>query len=419
MLAEIITIGDEILVGQTVDTNSNYMARELNFLGLQVHQITTVADDREHILHALADAQKRSDAVLITGGLGPTKDDITRSTLCEFFETRLINHDPTLKRIQDMFRAFGKEMMDVHYQQAMVPESCIALENQKGTAPGMWFEHQGVVFVSMPGVPREMMGLMQHEVLPRLQKKFQTREIAHVTVMTQGMGASSIAERIEEWADQLSRDEIKLAYLPGTAMVKLRLSRYGNPGDQQISELLNRKAKELMALLPSYAYSIGERSLPEVVGEMLRTRGETVATAESCTGGTIASLITSISGSSDYYPGSVVSYSNEVKVGTLGVSQVNLDTHGAVSKEVVEEMASGIRQMMNTTWGIATSGVAGPNGGTEEKPVGTVWIAIAGEEGVRSKVFRVGAERKSNIMRSALTALNFLRLEILRTPFGN
>ncbi len=419
MRVEIITIGDELLVGQTIDTNSAYMAQGLNSVGLEVHQITTVSDKKDHILEALAAAEQRVDVVLITGGLGPTKDDITKHTLCTYFDTTLEMNEEILGRIVAFFTSIGREMLEVNRQQAALPKACVPLENLRGTAAGMWFERNDTVFVSMPGVPHEMKGLMDNQVIPRLKERFNTREIAHLSIMTQGVGESYLAEMIADWADSLPAMGISLAYLPSAGTLKLRLSKYGENGNTGLMTELRQKAEELVKEIPTIAYGYNEESLEEVVGQLLTERGETLSTAESCTGGLIAKFITSVPGSSAYFEGSVVSYSNRIKHAFLDVSESDLHEHGAVSKEVVEQMALGVRTKMNTTWSIATSGIAGPTGGSEEKPVGTVWLAVAGPQGIVSRKFMMGNDRRGNIKRSALSALNMLRIEILKEPFVN
>ncbi|MFT5185324.1 MAG: nicotinamide-nucleotide amidase, partial [Flavobacteriales bacterium] len=359
------------------------------------------------------------DVVLMTGGLGPTKDDITKHTLCKYFDTTLEIHEDILAQITSFFNGIGREMLEVNRLQAALPLACAPLINLRGTAPGMWFERKGTIFVSMPGVPHEMRGLMDDEVIPRLKKRFNTREIAHLSIMTQGVGESYLAEMIGPWVDSLAPLNISLAYLPSAGSLKLRLSKYGRLGDTGLIAELETKARELEKQIPQIVYGFNEETLEEVVGALLISRGETLSTAESCTGGLISKFITSTPGSSVYFEGSIVSYSNRIKQELLGVKNDTLEAHGAVSEQVVEQMAMGAQQKLATTWSISTSGIAGPSGGSEEKPVGTVWISIAGPQGVTSQKYMMGNDRRGNIKRSALTALNMLRVEILKQPFVN
>jgi nicotinamide-nucleotide amidase len=414
MVAEIITIGDELLIGQVVDTNSAWMGTLLNNNGIKVHQITSVSDNREHIIQALTDAAKRVDIIFITGGLGPTKDDITKATLCDYFKVGLRFDEEAFKDVEYVFKIRGREVTEINRKQAELPTNCTALRNKNGTAPGMWFEEKGKVYVSMPGVPYEMKAIMTDEVIPRLKKKFELPVIMHKTVLTQGIGESMLAEKIEKWEDSLAAENIKLAYLPSPGMVRLRLTTSGKDL-ASIKEKIDRKAKELIPLAENYIYGYEDETLEGIVGKLLLERKQTLSTAESCTGGYIAHLITSISGSSDYFKGSVVSYANEVKINTLGVKKETIEKHGAVSQQVVEEMAAGVSSKLNTDYAIAVSGIAGPTGGTPEKPLGYVWIAIKTPTKLFSKSFQFGDNRERNIRITAITALNMLRKEILAT----
>lgn len=412
MLAEIITIGDEILIGQIVDTNSAWMGTVLNETGIKVHQITSVSDNREHILTALKEASQRADIILITGGLGPTRDDITKHTLCEYFNAKLRLDENVLEDVTNMFKRFGRTVTEINRKQAEVPENCTPLRNKNGTAPGMWFEDKGKIYVSMPGVPFEMKGLMTAEVLPRLKQKFTLPIIIHKNVLTQGIGESMLAEKISAWEDSLAVEEIKLAYLPSPSMVRLRLSISGN-NEVVLQERISRKVSELVQLAGDHIYGYDNDTLEGVIGKLLLERKQTVSTAESCTGGYISHRIVSVAGSSSYYKGSIISYANEIKINELGVSKETLDMHGAVSQEVVEQMAMNALKKLHTDYSIAVSGIAGPDGGTKEKPVGTVWIAIAGPKRIYSRGFQFGGDRERNIIASGLTALNLLRKEIL------
>jgi nicotinamide-nucleotide amidase len=414
MLAEIITIGDELLIGQVVDTNSAWMGTLLNNNGIKVHQITSVSDNREHIIEALTEAAKRADIILITGGLGPTKDDITKVTLCNYFNTELVFNAEAFKDVEYVFKIRGREVTEVNRKQAEIPKNCIPLSNKNGTAPGMWFEEKGKIYVSMPGVPYEMKAIMENDVIPRLKKKFDLPVILHKTVLTQGIGESVLAEKIEAWEDSLAKENIKLAYLPSPGMVRLRLTTSGKDA-AVVKQTIDRKVKELIPLAESYIYGYDNDTLEELVGKLLLQKHKTLSTAESCTGGYIAHLITSIAGSSEYFKGSVVSYANEIKENVLGVKAETLGKHGAVSQQTVEEMVAGVSSKLNTDYAIAVSGIAGPGGGTAEKPVGLVWIAIKTPIKVFSKKFQFGDNRERNIRVTAITALNMLRKEILAT----
>jgi nicotinamide-nucleotide amidase len=408
MLAEIITIGDEILIGQIVDTNSAWMAAELNAIGIFVKQISSVSDDREHILKALDEASQRADIILITGGLGPTKDDITKNTLCNYFGVNLVFSPEIYTDVEQIFARYGRPVSPVNRKQAEVPENCIPLHNLNGTAPGMWFEKEGKVFISMPGVPYEMKGIMKTEVLPRLSTKFKLPHILHRTILTQGIGESQLAEVIEKWEDSLAASQIKLAYLPSPNQVRLRMTTSG-PDEKLLEKNVQQKEEELKDLIGEHIYGSENENLAEVLGKALRKRKEKLGIAESCTGGYISHLITSVPGCSDYYEGSIVTYSYEQKEKWLGVSKQSLAKYGAVSQEVVEEMAAGTIIKLNVDHAIAVSGIAGPGGGTPEKPVGTVWIAVASGGKTVSQKFLFGDNRERNIIKSADAALNMLR----------
>jgi len=412
MLAEIITIGDELLIGQVVDTNSAWIATLLNENGIKVHQITSVSDNKDHIIKALDDATKRVDVILMTGGLGPTRDDITKNTLCEYFKVKLRFDAEVLKDVEHIFKIRGREVTDINKKQAEIPENCKPLRNTNGTAPGMWFEEKGKVYVSMPGVPYEMKALMTTEVIPLLKKKFTLPVILHKTVLTQGIGESMLAEKIEAWEDSLAKDNIKLAYLPSAGMVRLRLSVSGTDA-KALKLLVDKKVQELIPLAENHIYGYDKETLEGVVGKLLQERKKTISTAESCTGGYIAHLLTSVAGSSDYFKGSVIAYANDIKVRQLDVKAESIEKHGAVSQQVVEEMAKSVAKKMQTDYSIAVSGIAGPSGGTPDKPVGTVWIAIKTPTKVISRRFQFGDNRERNIHVTGITALSLLRKEIL------
>ena len=416
MQAEIITIGDEILIGQIVDTNSAFIGQLLNLNGISVKQITSVSDDREHIIKALDEAKERADIILITGGLGPTKDDITKKTLCEYFNTTMRFDESAYQDVVNLFAQYGKTVTPINRLQAEVPAICEVIRNYNGTAPCMWFDVDGKVFVSMPGVPYEMKALMKNQIVPKLKSRFKFPFIFHKTVLTQGIGESALSELISDWEDSLSAVNIKLAYLPAPGMVRLRLSTKGD-NDELLRLNVDKKIEELKTIISEYIYGyeifgVDNETLEQTIGKLLREKKKTISTAESCTGGYISHLITKVPGSSDYYTGSVISYSYEIKETELGVPKEILDTQGAVSQAVVEQMAKAIRIKYRTDYSISASGIAGPGGGTKEKPVGTVWIALATPDKVISEKFQFGNHRERNIQKTANAALNMLRKEL-------
>lgn len=411
MNAEIITIGDELLIGQVVDTNSSWLGQELSTLGVRVNHKSVVGDIREAILQALQVAGERSELILITGGLGPTKDDITKSTLCEFFQCGLQRNEEVLKNVQDVFRKRKLPMLESNNRQAMLPERCEVLWNRHGTAPGMWFHENGKIFISLPGVPFEMKAIFSEEILPKLKSAFTFPAIVHRTFHTIGIGESFLAKRIAKMEDTLP-NQIKLAYLPGVGTVRLRLSAFG-PDRTALEQELNGPVNLLYELAGDYIFTEGESSLSEVVGTLLKNKNATVATGESCTGGYLSHLITSVPGSSAYYIGSVISYHNRIKMLELEVPEEILKTEGAVSEVCVLNMADHLRKKFDVTYALATSGIAGPDGGTPDKPVGTVWIALATPERTIAKFFQMGDDRERTIQRTALAALEMLRKELL------
>ncbi|MEY4593695.1 MAG: hypothetical protein RIQ47_105 [Bacteroidota bacterium] len=412
MKAEILTIGDELLIGQVVDTNSAWIGQQLNRIGVKVHQITSVSDDEQHILKALAEAQHRADVVLITGGLGPTKDDITKKTLCKFFDCGIRFDEPSYQNIVRLFRERGRDVSATNRSQAEVPDGCTVLVNPKGTAPGMWFEKDNTIFVSMPGVPFEMKGIMEHSVIALLIERFSLPPILHRTILTQGIGESMLSDRIVDWENALPK-HIKLAYLPAAGTVRMRMTASGKPEAILREELMQLEA-QLLPMINEFVYGFDDESLESLVGELLRTKKATIATAESCTGGYLAHRLTAIPGSSDYYLGSLIAYANEIKFRHLEIPTELLEKHGAVSEPVVQLMAERVRSFIGTDYGVATSGIAGPGGATEEKPVGTVWIAVAGPNGVETKLLRLGKGRERVIHETALYALMLLRKILLR-----
>jgi nicotinamide-nucleotide amidase len=411
MKAELITIGDEILVGQIVDTNSAWMAQQLNLIGIEVYRITSVHDDHGHILKALAEAGMNADLVLITGGLGPTKDDITKKALCEYFKTELKFYPDVFEHVRRLLTAGHVEVNQYNRDQAMLPASCTVLHNSIGTAAGMWFEHNHTIFVSMPGVPFEMEAIMAEQVLPRLRERGIGTSIVHKTVLTIGLPESMLAGKIAAWENALP-NFIKLAYLPNPMMVRLRLSGYGS--DQSLLEReIEKQIKELLTLIPENVFGFDNDNLALAVGRNLVAGGKTLAVAESCTGGFMAHSITSNPGASAYFNGGVVAYSNDIKSRILGVPDRLLEQPGAVSREVAEAMAVGVRTLFHVDYAVATTGIAGPDGGSEQKPVGTVWIAVAGPSGITSQKYIFSYNRERNIIRSTQTALNMLRMRVL------
>ena len=416
MNAEIINIGDELLIGQVVNTNAAWMAEQLSLAGFRTDQVTVVRDDRGHILEALAGAEERAAIVLISGGIGPTGDDITKHTLCEFFNTRLVFSEEAYRDVERLFTRRGISVTELNRMQAELPKSCTAIPNKLGTARGMWFEKERsgggkTIFVSMPGVPYEMKEMMAVHIIPRLKEIFRPPFIRHRTLLTQGIGESFLAALIGPWEKALPGD-IRLAYLPQPGIVRLRLS--GEGGDEEILRIrIDEQLAALEKLIPDYFFGYNDDTLELVVGRLLMERGATLATAESCTGGAVARLITGVPGCSAWFKGSVVAYANEIKEKALGVRPGTLATHGAVSEEAVREMAAGVRERFGADYALATSGIAGPDGGTPEKPVGTAWIAIAAPDGVTARHYLFGEGRENNIRRTSLQALSLLRKKLL------
>jgi nicotinamide-nucleotide amidase len=406
MLAEIITIGDEILIGQIVDTNSAFMAQELNNIGIRVKQISSVSDDREHILTALKEASNRADVILITGGLGPTKDDITKKTLADYFGVGFVENKDALDNVLQIFSRYNRPMLEVNRLQAQVPANCEVILNKNGTAPGMWFNVDGKIYVSMPGVPHEMMYMMEDSVIPKLKSSLKLPFIIHKTILTVGEGESYLAERIADIEDALP-PYIKLAYLPKLGQVRLRLSAYGED-----EALLKEKIKEFSARIVERVANVvaAEEDIPveKAILNYMEQKGLTLSVAESCTGGYISHLFTQHPGSSKVFFGGAVSYSYELKESILGVKAETLQQYGAVSEETVDEMVSGALLNFESDYAIAVTGIAGPDGGTPDKPVGTVWIAVANVNKVVTKKLTFGNKRRQNIERSAISALNML-----------
>jgi nicotinamide-nucleotide amidase len=406
MIAEIITIGDEILIGQIVDTNSAWMAQKLNLAGIKVKQISSVSDDRQHILEALNESKSRADLILITGGLGPTKDDITKKTLAEYFNSGYRLDQEALDNVRRIFLKYKAPLLEINIKQAEVLDNCITLLNLNGTAPGMWIENEGKVFVSMPGVPFEMMYMMEEQVIPKIKQAFNLPVILHHTILTAGIGESILAEQIESVEDSLP-EHIKLAYLPKLGTVRVRLS-----GNGQNEEILKNEisvyAKRIVEKVHEFVIAENDTPIEKVILDFMAARNLSLSVAESCTGGYISHQITQHPGSSMVFLGGAVTYSNSLKISILGVSEKTLNNFGAVSEETVKEMSEGAKSAFHSDYSIAVSGVAGPDGGTIEKPVGTVWIAVTGKTKTITKTYNFGNKRTQNIERSGTTALTLL-----------
>lgn len=411
MQAEIITIGDEILIGQIVDTNSAWMARKLNKIGVKVKQISSVSDDREHILAAFEEAKSRVDLILITGGLGPTKDDITKKTLCEYFKCGTVFNEDQFKVIEAIFNRYSREVTAINRKQAEVPELCTCIVNHNGTAPAMWFDVDGKVFVSMPGVPYEMQGIMETSVLPMIRERFNTPVIQHRTFLTHGVGESMLASWIENWEDGLPPN-MKLAYLPASGQVRLRISATGSNSDK-LSQQIDAEARKLYALIGEHIFGEGELTMEECVQNLMLEAGKTLSVAESCTGGYLGHLITGLSGSSAYFKGGAITYSEELKIKLLGVNPNTIASKGVVSEEVALEMAQGALREFDSDYALSVTGIAGPSGGTDELKVGSIWIGIAGLGLNEAKLFHFGQNRERNIRMGSLTALNLLRKALI------
>jgi len=411
MNLDIVSIGDELLIGHTLNTNAHWIAREVNKVGFSIRQQTTISDDENHIVKTLNESLNNVDVVLITGGLGPTNDDLTLPVLNKYFKGTLVEDQTVYQDIERLVTERGFWMNENNKKQALVSDQCKVIRNEYGTAPGLWFEKDGKVVVAMPGVPFEMKGMITKTVIPWLKEKYTLPEIVHQLVYTQGIAESILAEKLSGWESNLP-SVIKLAYLPSYDGVKLRLSSVG-ANKEQLQLAIDEQVELLRKIIPESIYSTKEEKIEEVVGDLLRKNNATIATAESCTGGYISHLITSVSGSSDYYRGSVISYANEIKIKELGVNEDDLNKYGAVSQQVVEQMASGVKKKMRTNYALATSGIAGPLGGSEEKPVGTVWVALATPKRVISKKFLLGKDRERNILKAASKALNMLRGELV------
>ena len=411
MKSALITIGDEILIGQVVDTNAVWISQQLNNLGVKVGEMVTVSDEADQITAALDRYIGGYDLLIMTGGLGPTKDDITKLTLANYFDSRMITHPEVLARITAFFKERGRTMIDSNLRQADVPEACRVLMNNHGTAPGMWFEKKGSILISLPGVPYEMKGLMRDHVLPAIRDRVSVPHVVHKTIMTQGVPESYLAAMLRDWESGLPAC-VKLAYLPRPGIVRLRLTvvdKCARESEQILKVILGK----LQKIIPEHIYGFDEITLEEALGQLLVEKNLSMATAESCTGGNISRLMTTIPGSSRYFAGSVVAYDNRIKEEVLHVEAHVLASKGAVSGEVVEQMARGVQQLFHTDTAIATSGIAGPDGGTEEKPVGTTWIAVVSGEMIHTRHFRFGGSRERIIDQASYAAMQMLRRLIL------
>lgn len=415
MLAEIITIGDEILIGQIVDTNSAWIATKLNENGVRIKQITSVSDEKDHILEALHAAAKRADLIIITGGLGPTNDDITKKTLAGYFNVGFKRDEGALEDVKRIFAAHNRPLISINEQQADVPENCTVLRNKNGTAPGMWFEDKSKIYVSLPGVPFEMMYLIEEEVLPRVKAFFRLSAIVHHTVLTAGLGESFLAETIAPIENKLPA-HIKLAYLPKLGQVRLRLSAYGE-NEGNLKAEVQQIVEEIIALIPEYVIISEDKPLEKAVMDILKEKNLKLTVAESCTGGYLSHLFTQHSGSSAVFLGGAITYSNELKQKMLGVKAETLVKYGAVSEETVIEMAEGAIHNYASDYAIAISGIAGPDGGTEDKPVGTVWVAVSGKSKTITQKYKFPGRRVQNIERAAINSI-ILLLKLVREEYA-
>lgn len=408
--AELLTIGDEILYGQIVDTNSQWMSVELDKVGIKVIRKTSVGDQEQEILTAFAEAEKRADIILITGGLGPTSDDLTKPLLAKYFNCDLVMNEEALAEVTAFFKSRGREMTELNRQQAALPSACTKITNPIGTAPGMWFERSGKIFMSMPGVPHEMKKMMTERVIPKLKETFRMPVIQHKVIRTIGIGESFLADKISSWEKALPT-HIKLAYLPSLGEVKLRLTGFGEDA-ASLEKEINLLTEKLLPLAGEYVYGYGDEPIEVAIGKMLRERKLTLSMAESCTGGYLSHLITSVPGCSDYFLGSMVPYAYEIKMRQLGVKPEVLEKYGAVSEQTIIEMANIVRAKFNTDIGVATSGIAGPGGATPEKPVGMVWIAYSDKHQTVTKKLQISQDRAINIRMASVALLNLIRMSL-------
>ena len=414
MKATIVTIGDEILIGQIVDTNSGFIAKSLDKIGVEINEMISISDDKKHILDTFVSLQNKVDLVIITGGLGPTKDDITKKTFCDYFDDELIVDQKVLAHVTQLIEGFYKRTItQINKDQALVPSKCTVLHNQVGTAPGMWMKKENTVFISLPGVPYEMKYLVEHEIIPKVVREYKRPYIIHKTILTYGQGESMVAERIEDWENNLPKF-IKLAYLPAPGRVRLRLSARGTD-KEKLEDALERNVNSLDAIIHDIIVGFDDdETLEVVVGKMLTKQNKTISTAESCTGGNIAAVLTSVSGASKYFKGSVVSYATEVKIDVLGIPESLIKENSVVSREVVSVMALNVKNMMKTDYAIATTGNAGPSKGDSNAEIGTVFIALATPEKIIVEEFNFGQPREKVIDRAVIKSLELLQKEILK-----
>jgi len=413
MRSAIITIGDEILIGQVTDTNAVWISQQLNAIGVQVGEMVTVSDEAGQINSTLDRYIGHFDLLIMTGGLGPTTDDITKQTLAAYFGSKMVTVQEVKDKIIAYFKERGRSMIESNLKQADVPEVCRVLMNYHGSAPGMWFEKEGTILISLPGVPYEMKGLMEDHVLPELISRNNVSQVVHRTIMTQGVPESYLAAMLRDWESALP-ECVKLAYLPRPGIVRLRLTIVDKCA-KDAEQILDVTIAKLLDIIPEHIFGYDDISLEESLGELLRDRGLTLASAESCTGGNIARMITSVPGSSSYYSGSVIAYENRIKSEVLGVDPLVIEEKGAVSREVVEQMARGVRQLMGTDTSISTSGIAGPDGGSDEKPVGTTWVCVQYGEDSFAKIYHFGGTRERIIDQASNTALQLLRRLLLKS----
>lgn len=414
MKATIVTIGDEILIGQIVDTNSNFIAKELDRIGVETYEMISISDNKLHILNTFAQLQNKVDVVIITGGLGPTKDDITKKTFCDYFDDQLVVNPEVLAHVTELIEGFYKRpISQLNKDQALVPSKCTVLHNKMGTAPGMWMKKENTVFVSLPGVPYEMKYLVENEIIPKIVKEYKRPYIIHKTILTYGQGESLVAERIENWENNLP-EFIKLAYLPNPGRVRLRMTARGTDKGE-LEKAIEENVQSLDAIIHDIIVGYEENETIEtVVGKLLAKNNKTISTAESCTGGKIASLLSSVQGASRYFKGSVVSYATEAKVNVLGISQDLIDQFSVVSAEVAAAMALSVKDILKTDYAIATTGNAGPLKGDSNAEIGAVFIALATPEGVITEEFNFGQPREKVIDRATIKSLEILQKEILK-----
>jgi nicotinamide-nucleotide amidase len=411
MKAEIISIGDELLIGQTINTNASWLGSELALINVKVENCQTISDKRDSIIGAFDLAFSRSNLIIVTGGLGPTKDDITKHVLCEYFDSELIMNEDALKRIQDFFVKKKRPMLEINNLQAALPACCEMIPNYQGTASGMWFEKDGKILISLPGVPYEMKAMMIETLLPKISTYFHVKALYHKTMLTTGIGESYLADLIKDIENSILERNFSLAYLPSPGMVKLRIT---SPNGIKDKDLVDKYFQEIESLIPDHVFGFENDSLSAIIGERLNFLQKTLSTVESCTAGGIAHEIVKTPGSSSYYQGSIVAYSYELKSNLVHVAPDTLEKFGAVSEETAKEMVVGGLKVLNTDFCIATTGIAGPDGGTEDKPVGTVWVAVASKEKIVTKCFYFGDNRERNMKMTIFAALNLLRIHFLK-----